>query len=114
MCGQAFILVAFELAHILIFLVAMTYVASAILVVVAMRRTRQQWDQVQFQDVKVLLDEGDERKIQCKIYGMITVQQCGTGCSNTPCHTFILNALAGIDISLMRYVVMWGGGITFI
>ncbi len=63
------VLVAFELAHLLIFLVAMCYVATGIATTVELTATNARWDKVQFAPVESALEEPvDPREVQFKIY----------------------------------------------
>ena len=75
----AYQLVSFELAHILIFIVAMVYVATAVVVVLTLRKTKRRWDIVQFQDVDSVIEEGNSANIQCKFFHLLTSQQYGLG-----------------------------------
>jgi hypothetical protein len=49
--------VAFEMAHILIFLVAMVYVVTAAFLIHALERTKRSWDAVQYDSVEAMLKE---------------------------------------------------------
>lgn len=73
------ILVAFELAHLLIFIVAMVYVGTGLVAVRALRQTKIRWDTVQFETVEAIVNGGDRLKIQCKIFQLLMMHQYGLG-----------------------------------
>ena len=76
---EPFILVAFELSHLLIFLVAVVYILIAVVVVSVLRQTRVRWDRVQIQEVEDIIAEKDEHKVNVKIFSLLVSQQYGMG-----------------------------------
>lgn len=74
---EGYVLVAFELAHLLIFLVALTYVGSGLWAMLSLSTTKKRWDKVQFQTVEQVSKEGDPANVQCKIFQLVVTHQYG-------------------------------------
>ena len=74
---EGYVLVAFELAHLLIFLVALIYVATGLWAMLALSETKTRWDKVQFQTVEQVSKEGNPANVQCKIFQLVVTHQYG-------------------------------------